>query len=150
MTSFVATINVPGYLPMDDEPPVFDTAQEAWSYLAEERTRAEDQYPEWCDHSTCQIRPCDEYSETRETLSVLAEAAHWEHSERDTWLLENRLAPDGTGAVYGSTPGYDGDHDLGLAYNVDAIECEYSRAPITGTLNCSIHGAYPECAETED
>jgi hypothetical protein len=37
MTKFVATVNVPGYLPQEDEPAVFDTAREAWAYLRDER-----------------------------------------------------------------------------------------------------------------
>lgn len=39
---FLATVNVPGYLPEDNDPPVFDTPQEAWQYLADERERGED------------------------------------------------------------------------------------------------------------
>jgi len=48
---FVATVHVPGYMPMDDDPPVFDTASEAWAYLATERERDEDQddSPEYTD-----------------------------------------------------------------------------------------------------
>lgn len=121
---YVATINVPGYLPMDDEPPMFDTAREAWSYLTDERTRGEDDYPDW--HPG---RWSAEYSETRETLAVLAESAHWRTSDRDNpgedvaeWLAGNGINADGTGTVYGDTPGYDGKHDLGLAYSVQVAE----------------------------
>ena len=38
--AFLATINVPGYLPTDNDPPVFDTAREAWEYLWDEHTDA--------------------------------------------------------------------------------------------------------------
>lgn len=34
---YVATVNITGYLPMDDEPPVFDSIKGAWEYLADER-----------------------------------------------------------------------------------------------------------------
>jgi hypothetical protein len=97
--SYVATINVPGYLPMDDEPPTFDTAWEAWQYLADERQHAEDN---------------TEGAEFTETIRHLRERMH---EARDTdW--------DGIGTVYGATPGYDGEHDLGLAYCVSLIEHE--------------------------
>jgi hypothetical protein len=90
---YVATISVPGYLPMDDDPPVFDTAAEAWDYLREERQRAEDD-----DEST------DEYSETLETLGAMATGGAQ------------------LGSIVGPTPGYDGDHDLGLVYAVRIVE----------------------------
>lgn len=81
---FLATINTPGYLPWDDEPPVFESNAEAWEYLAGERRFQED----------------DGYSETVEILERYAAEGHGE----DT--------------VYGDTPGYEGSHDLGLAYSV--------------------------------
>jgi len=34
-----------------------------------------------------------------------------------------------TGTVYGPTPGYDGDHDLGLAYTVSPAEGHAPRRP---------------------
>jgi len=103
---FVAIINVPGYMPMDDDPATFDTAQEAWDYLADERTNAEDDFEG------------EAYSDTRELLAALGEQAHWRHQEAAEWLAGNGLAADGTGTVYGDTPGYEGEHDLGLAYSV--------------------------------
>jgi hypothetical protein len=80
---YVATINVPGYLPMDDDPPVFDTAREAWEYLYEEHERAVDGAEAWREDDGIDIHNMD-----RE------------------------------GVIYASTPGYEGDHDLGLAYCV--------------------------------
>lgn len=91
-SGFVATMNVPGYLPMDDEPPVFETTGEAWSYLADERERAEDETGE------------GEYSGTYQTLR------------------ENANNGAGIGVVYGDTPGYTGEHDLGMAYCVTATD----------------------------
>jgi hypothetical protein len=97
MTKYVATINMPGYLPMDDDPPIFDTAQEAWQYLADERERAEDETVDDGD-----ARP---YSLTVAALLDLAESDS-----------------SGEGTVNGDTRGYDGDHDLGLAYSVSIVE----------------------------
>lgn len=96
MPRYVATINVPGYLPMDDEPPVFDTAREAWQYLADERERGEDE------------TEGEEYSQTFFTLRALAHDGPAEGDE--------------PGTVYGYTPGYEGEHDLGLVYSVSIAE----------------------------
>jgi hypothetical protein len=86
----MATVNVPGYLPMDDDPPVFDTPREAWDYLADERERGEDNADD-ADHFDIVA-----------TVTAMAMI-------------------DGPGVVVGPTPGYDGDHDLGLAYCVTAV-----------------------------
>jgi hypothetical protein len=94
MTTYVATINTPGYLPMDDDPPTFDTTFDAWSYLREERIRAEDDVVESED---------EPYTDTVENLRLAA--------------VNNEI-----GTVYGPTPGYEGDHDLGLAYTVQEVE----------------------------
>lgn len=90
---FLATISVPGYLPMDDDPPVFDTSGEAWDYLADERVREEE----------AAYNPGDD-EDFSDTIAELAGSV-------------------GVGTLYGATPGYDGDHDLGLAYSVSvAVE----------------------------
>jgi hypothetical protein len=102
---YVATVNVPGYLPMDDEPPTFDTASEAWSYLAEQLRENEDQLD----------LPGDSYSGT-----VLELEANSMQTMADGTPYNFR------GTVYGPTPGYDGDHDLGLAYSVDIAENDES------------------------
>lgn len=106
MVQYVATINVPGYLPQDDDPPVFDTAQEAWAYLADERERGEDG-SELLDATATLVE-----------LNRVAMEARWTNGA-PTDLGVN---PDGTGTVYGDTPGYDGNHDLGLAYSVTLAE----------------------------
>jgi hypothetical protein len=110
----LATINVPGYLPMDDDPPTFDTAREAWDYLADARRDGEDAA---FDASGAAADPDDGgYSSTVNTLERLAEGNF------DPFFGAN---DDGTGYVYGDTPGYDGEHDLGLAYSVSIVEpCE--------------------------
>jgi hypothetical protein len=110
--SFLATINVPGYLPMDDDPPVFDTAIEAWAWLAEERMRAEEDFP---------ITEDEPYSTTVDTLDTLGTDSTWTYRDL-AWLTERGIARDGTGSIWGETPGYDGVHDLGLAYTVSIVE----------------------------
>ena len=109
---YLATINVPGYLPMDEDPPTFETAQEAWEYLADERFRAED------DSYDEQFMPAG-YSATANTLQNLGTGmfsgtdSDYENAGLDS--IER------TGTIHGPTPGYDGDHDLGLAYTVSRI-----------------------------
>lgn len=85
---YLAIINVPGYSPMAEEPAEFETIAEAWEWLAEERRRSEDE-----DEST------GDYSDTVSALGYMA------------------MSPK-CDSVYGPTPGYDGDHDLGLVYTV--------------------------------
>lgn len=107
---FVAIINVPGYLPMDDEPPVFDTAQEAWVYLADEREHSEDSAPFDAD-----AIDAGKYSDTWTYLLRLAAGEHRHNDPSEVWPTN----ADGTGTVYGETPGREGnEHDLGLAYTV--------------------------------
>ena len=93
MTRYVATINTPGYMPWDDEPPTFDTPREAWQYLVGEVERSWDDYPE-DDNGACI-------------------AAHTAFHVQDQSTV---------GTVYAPTPGYDGEHDLGLAYSVQVAE----------------------------
>lgn len=109
---YLATINVPGYLPMDDEPPVFDTATEAWWHLYHERCDADwldvDLPAEGHDHNPYTLCPICSEVEDSETADELG-----------------RMAMTGeVGTVYGPTPGYQGDHDLGLAYSVTLTEDE--------------------------
>lgn len=109
---YVATINVPGYLPMGDDPPVFESVGDAWLYLADERVKEEDQCEDWAGDNGL-----GEYSSTVATLRYIAGGEHEHGSPHEDWPT----AADGTGHVYGSTPGYDGDHDLGLAYCVSIV-----------------------------
>ena len=91
MIQYVATINVPGYLPMDDDPPVFDEIRQAWDWLADERNRS------WNDDDDDQG---PDYDPVMGEMGGMVDI----------------------GTVYGSTPGYDGDHDLGLAYSVSIVD----------------------------
>lgn len=90
---FVATINVPGYLPMDDEPPTFETAREGWQYLVSEVERS------WDDNPGDYNGAC---------VSAHADMHNIDQSR--------------PGTVFAGTPGYDGNHDLGLAYSVTEVE----------------------------
>jgi hypothetical protein len=92
---YVATVNVPGYLPMDDDPPVFDTPREAWQHHVAEVERSWDDYPEDANGACVEAHTA----------------------------LHN-LDQSQPGTVYAPTPGYDGDHDLGLAYCVTEFEEE--------------------------
>lgn len=104
--TFVAVINTPGYLP-EAEPAEFDTVEEAWDYLATERRDAEDEAE----------TVAQGYSGTVNTLDTLAASVDWSTCENAG------VDPlTGTGTVYGPTPGYEGDHDLGVAYSVTEQE----------------------------
>lgn len=96
---FTAVINVPGYLSEQDEPVTFDTAREAWEYLAGERERAEEG------------EDSEQDGEDSDTLTRLRMAA-------GTGVAAAEMTyPDGTGVIYGDTPG-GRMHDLGVAYSV--------------------------------
>lgn len=98
---YVAHINIPGYSPMADEPAEFETAQEAWEWLADERRMSEDSAEGVEDGD-------DDKDEESTTLQRL--------------VANMRADKPICDVVYGPTPGYDGDHDLGLAYSVVPIE----------------------------
>jgi hypothetical protein len=88
---YVATINIPGYLPMADEPTVFETIKAAWEWLIEERNRS------WNEDDDEQG---PDYDGTMANMDNMVDC----------------------GSVHGSTPGYEGDHDLGLAYSVNVYQ----------------------------
>ena len=96
---YVAEISTPGYLPESTDPAIFDTAEAAWEYLSDERKRHEDESD----------RPDLPYSDTVAELDMMSSAR----------------VPT-IGAVYGSTPQYEGDHDLGLVYSVSPVADEYA------------------------
>lgn len=108
---FEAMINVPGYLPTSNEPWLFDTAAEAWGFLAAERERDEDSCEDWPGDNGL-----GEYSSTWVELNHLATA-----QEHGNPFEDNPTALNGAGVIYGATPGYQGDHDLGLAYSVREV-----------------------------
>lgn len=109
MTQYVATINTPGYLPQDDDPPEFYTARGAWAFLADEREAVEESMG----------RRGSLLSDTWEILNTLGSVdANGGYLTRAAFLAANGLAPDGTGTVHGPTPGYQDDRDLGVAYSV--------------------------------
>lgn len=112
MPKYVAIINTPGHLP-ESEPAEFDTAREAWDYLADERKRAEDSAEDW---------PVGNPYEYTETHDVLTRIAGQEPIGPMLWDGDPVTNADGTGTVYGNSPGYFGDHDLGKAYSVQLAE----------------------------
>jgi hypothetical protein len=128
---FLATLNTPGYSPWDDDPPTFDEPRQAWEYLADSRRDAEDSA----------FNPGDDtgFSETVNTLESLGNGT----------LSLDEVGTDGTGTVYGDTPGYDGDHDLGLAYNVTVCEpCDDDHIVEWDGDECTVCGATTPMPET--
>jgi len=89
--AFKAIINIPGYLPQNDETIEFETCAEAWAYLRDERIRDLDD-------------PMNDEDEDG-IDSALEE-------------MEGLMSEPSVCTVYGRTPGYEGDHDLGVAYSV--------------------------------
>lgn len=121
---YVASVNVPGYSPESDLR-AFDTASEAWAYLASERRRGEDQ-----DDSA------SEYSDYVTGLDHIASDEHEHGSRTEDWQTN----PDGTGVVLADTPGSGSPHDLGLAYVVSLVaHADYPHEP----------GRLPDCAACE-
>jgi hypothetical protein len=106
---YVAIISTRGlYLPDTTEQPAeFDTVGEAWEYLAQERREAEDEAE----------TVAEGYSATVNILQMVADSQDWSTCEN---AGVDPLSAEGT--VYGPTPGYEGDHDLGLAYSVTSRE----------------------------
>jgi len=99
---FQASVTVPGYLPMVDEPHVFDSAAEAWGWLRDQRVNDLDD-------------PMNDESDDEDECLV---------------EIESMMDLDVRGAVYGRTPGYDGDHDLGIFYLVDEVRhADYPHEP---------------------
>lgn len=98
---FEAIVNTPGYLPMADDATTFDSASDAWAWLADERGREEDQAEERF------------YSDALMLMARLGEVASVWPQDTPEWMATARV-----GTVYAGTPGYDGEHDLGLAYTV--------------------------------
>lgn len=127
-TRYVATINVPGYMPMDDESPVFESTRDAWEYLASERERDEE--------------------DAMDAADVTADEGGL------TSTVGELRAMTGTGTVYGSTPGSDSEHDLGLAYSVDLAEDNYgipadAMADGHRYVMGAINSYCPRCSELE-
>lgn len=103
---YVATINTPGYLPMDDDPPVFETVAEAWNYLLDEYAMGWNDAE--IDGDSDDALPESLGEVYRGTCQCLADAARAEQP----------------GCIYAPTPGREADdpHDLGLAYCVSIAE----------------------------
>lgn len=91
---YAAIQTTPGYLPTEDNPAAFNNTRDAWQYLVSKVDRAWDENPE-DENGAC------------------IEAHTRMHSQDQSQ----------TGTIYAPTPGYVGDHDLGVAYSVVACEC---------------------------
>lgn len=91
--SYLAIINVPGYLPEDDDPQEFDTPREAWECLA------------------------DQVEVDLQDLLVGDEVPQAHRDAVAQLVTELRLEVD-PGVVRGPMPGNWSEHSLGFAYNV--------------------------------
>ncbi len=112
---YVATINVPGYMPESDESNVFSSARDAWEYLAGERERAEN---DACDE-TCEDGPACRWGYTHDLSDTYACLLALSAETVDVAALDSSMVnANRLGTVYGETPGYHGSHDLGIAYSV--------------------------------
>lgn len=107
---YSATIHSPGCLP-EAEPVEFDTAQEAWEYLYDDREVDQDQI--WAVGESAQEEQSILESDT--TLDTLRRRAS------DKWLVCDF---ERVGSVWGPTPGHTANDpwDRGLVYSVDPIE----------------------------
>lgn len=103
METYVAIINVPGYLP-EEEPPTFTSARQAWEYLLTDRNRFED---EWFDPDVDEPK----YSVTSDQIHTMYERAAWERMATEDW--------DGTGSVTGPDPS---NPNKAWAYEVQIVE----------------------------
>lgn len=91
---FRAIINTPGYLPWADENHEFETCSQAWEYLRDQRLYHLDD-PMADEDADSPDEPIEE--------------------------MESYIDTDEVGSVWGHTPGYDGDHDLGIKYSVAQV-----------------------------
>lgn len=103
--TFLATMNTPGYLPWDDDPPTFETAGDAWDYLAQQRREQEDQAEYVREDGADVFDTNSYYTDTVQELDAKASA---------------NAGPD---TVYGHTIECDGDGPgcLYIAYNVTEV-----------------------------
>lgn len=105
VTRYAATINTPGYMPDDiDGPALFDTPREAWEYLREERERELD--------NAAMADDCEDHA--------CPWASHFGYTDDEAYRIMRGVS-DGSGDIYGATPGYHGTHDLGRVYSVTPI-----------------------------
>jgi hypothetical protein len=97
---FTANYHVPGYMADEGAVAEFDTIAEAWAWLADDRESHENEASDGCSDDVCEPGcPWRSEADLSETVAELREMSE-------------------LGCVYGATPGYHGDHDLGIAYEV--------------------------------
>lgn len=105
---FHANTHQPGYLPMSDDVPTFDTAAEAWAFVADEMAR------DW-DHEYDTVPDGDAGMSEREAIDARYVPAH-------TYVHNNN---NERGAVHVDGPT---DTHLGIVYEVTecgVTECEW-------------------------
>lgn len=104
---YAATINTPGYLPMDENPPIFDTPAEAWSYLKDEYVRS---WEDLLDEST--------HTPGDPTAAELEEQHTNDLRSFEFWVEHARV-----GYTWMPSPGRlsDDAHDLGFNYSVQLV-----------------------------
>ena len=118
---YIATVNVPGYLPMDDEPAVFRVPGDGWAYLADEREWGLDGVATFDVAGDATWVKLSHLGDTNGNIGFAALRA----SGALAIIADGRL-----GTVHGPTPGSDSDHDLGLAYTVSLVKhSNYPHSP---------------------
>lgn len=139
---YVAIISTPGYMPTS-EPVAFDTAGQAWDYLADEYADmiGSVDYDGVCECEDPTL--CDAHAHEAECRAVLADS------------LRRAALPD-VGTVYVPDPNaYDTVHSLGLALSVDTIndrtyaldilESEgYAQADVTAAIDSWLDASAPD------
>lgn len=113
MKGYLATVNIPGYLPMDDDPPTFDTASEAWRYLADEREQGGGRY--------VLDDPDDPDGTASEDPTYTCLMHHADATTSYVCGNDTMHRPDFVGTVY-QPPDRESTHDLGLAYCVTEVD----------------------------
>jgi|GEM_PF-3256317 len=108
MISYTASVDPWSVSGGYDGPETFATAQLAWAYLLLVRQR--DEGPETTTHS----------SATEDLLDALSRGhAAFLRYARDNPTSAALIWSDGTGSVYGPSPGYEGHHDdIRMTYTV--------------------------------
>lgn len=134
----VATVHMPGYLPLSEDRHVFHDPDAAWRFLAGERRGDED-----ADDSTC------DYSDAVRVLDYIGSGYH-RHGDL---MADHPTWHDGTGCVHADTPGHEGSpHDIGLMYRVslwqhDGYPHEHGRLHGCEPCEYTCHGVEGrECA----
>lgn len=131
MTTYLASWYTPGYLPHASQNAEFGSVQEAWAHLARLRGQAErTDGGRSMGTPSPMTKVADRWEQAQEVLELLTALGDHGLSVGSDWLRLFRLRSDGTGTLYGTTPGYARDVapelrrnyiDQGIAYKVQAL-----------------------------